>query len=238
MITVPGVEKFDISAVVANPLNVLLAVENGVTAELAGAIIFIWREPGIYEVHTNFRKSARGRFALDASIAAYHWMFTHTDCVTLLTRVPAFNRAAEWFCAKVGATREFERKAVWPTKNGPVDMSYWSLRYDDWVRKADGLVESGHMFHVKSEQEYARLGEVFPGHPEDQYHDRMAGACTEMIYGGQLDKAIILYNRYAQFAGYPPIRLIARDPLVIDTGDAVLQVLEHDFKLILCRSAQ
>jgi hypothetical protein len=222
--------KIDVSGLIADQRNVLLMAEGG-------GIIFAWHEPGIYEVHTNFLKSHRGRNAVRASLAAYRWMFTHTDCMMLLTRVPAFNKAAHSFCLMVGAVRNFDREKIWPTDDGLVDVAYWSLHFDTWVHQTDPLVESGHAFHVKCEQEYARLGKVFPGHPEDEFHDRMAGACCEMIYGGQPDKGIILYNRYARFAGYPGVSLIARDPLVIDTGDAVLQVMDHDFKAIIIRDA-
>jgi hypothetical protein len=175
--------------------------------------------------------------ALAVSLAAYRWMFTHTDCMTLLTRVPAFNKAAAWFCAVVGATKEFERKAVWPTKDGKVDMSFWALRYDDWVRKTPELIESGKAFHVKLDSEFARHGvERNDAHEDDEAHDRYVGVCAETVYGGEPDKAIILYNRWANFAGYKMISKVARNPLILDIGDAVLQVLDgNTFKVLKAR---
>lgn len=203
-----------------------------------GGILFTQQEPGFYEVHTNFLKAFRGRYAIDASLAAYRWMFTHTECMALMTRVPAFNRAAAKFCAIVGATREFERKAVWPTKDGLVDMSYWALRYDDWLRKTPGLVASGAAFHVKLDEEFARHGVSAPRHADEECHDRYVGACVEMVYGGQPEKGVTLYNLWARFAGYKPVTLLSKTPLVIDIGDAVLQVINgDDFKAILCRES-
>jgi hypothetical protein len=235
LITVPGIETIDVTLLITDPRNVFLMAGGG-------CIGFCIQDPGqelsqippvfTYEVHTNFLPEHRGRHALRASLAAYRWMFTHTDCMALQTRVPAFNKAAEWFCAFVGATREFDRKAVWPTKDGPVDMSFWSLRYDDWVRKTPALNASGHAFHERLEAERIRHGVQNPLHPDEDCHDRHVGACVETMYGGQPEKAVTLYNRWAQFAGYGVIALVARSPLVVDIGDALLQVGDGNFKVI------
>ncbi len=227
----PGQPAMDAGPLLENANNVLLACDGG-------GIIFAMHEPGIYEVHTNFMKAYRGHYAIAASLAAYRWMFTHTDCMTLLTTVPAFNKAADRFCAIVGATKEFERKEHWPTSEGFIPSSFWSLRYDDWLRKTDALVASGHEFHERLDAEFVRHGVTNrQAHKDEDCHDRNVGAAAEMIYGGQPEKAVILYNRWARFAGYGPIALIARNPLMIDIGDAVLQVLDHSFKAIKCRSS-
>jgi Protein of unknown function (DUF2824) len=223
-ISIPDQEKFDASGLLSDPRNVLLMAPGG-------GIMFCQQEPGIYEVHTNFLPGYRGRMAINISKMAYQWMFMHTDCMILQTRVPAFNKAADLFCKIVGATKEFERKSVWPTKTGDVDMSFWSLRYEDWVRKAN-VQEAGHAFHQKLESERIRHGVDEPLHADDECHDRYVGACVEMIYAGQPEKAIVLYNRWARFSGYGQISLVAKSPLVIDIGDALLQVGDKDFKVI------
>lgn len=203
-----------------------------------GGIIFIQDEPGIYEVHTNFLKSHRGLHAIKVSLAAYRWMFTHTDCMALQTRVPAFNESALTFCRLVGATKEFERKSVWPTAIGPVDMSSWSLRYEDWVRQTPDLMKSGRTFHDRLAQEFARHAVTEPHHADEDCHDLHVGACFEMVFGGQPEKAVILYNRWARFAGYGQIALIAKNPLMLNIGDAILQVVGSDnFKVVKCLSA-
>lgn len=225
LISVPGIETIDVAALITDPRNVFLMADGG-------CIAFCIQEPGLYEVHTNFLPEHRGRGAIHASFAAYRWMFTHTDCMALQTRVPAFNKAAAWFCAAVGATKEFERKAVWPTKDGPADMSFWALRYNDWVRKTPSLNASGRAFHQRLEAERIRHGVQEPQHADEDCHDRYVGVCVEMIYGGQPEKAVALYNRWAAFAGYGAIALIARSPLVIDIGEALLQVGHDDFKVI------
>lgn len=231
LITVPGIETIDVKPLITDPRNVFLLTKGG-------CIAFCIQEPGLYEVHTNFLPEHRGRNAIRASLAAYRWMFTHTDCMALQTRVPAFNKAAARFCAIVGATREFERKAVWPAKDGPVDMSFWSLRYEDWVRKTPTLDVPGHAFHARLEAERIRHGVQNPLHADDDAHDHYVGACVETVYGGQPEKAVALYNRWAVFAGYGVIALVARSPLVMDIGDALLQIGDGDFKVIKFKEAQ
>jgi hypothetical protein len=197
-----------------------------------GCIAFCRDEPGIYEVHTNFLPEYRGRNALRSSIAAYRWMFTHTDCMILQTRVPAFNVAADLFCRLVEATKQFTRQAVWPTDKGLVDLAFWQFPYADWIRRTPSINMSGRRFHEKLESERIRHNLEHPLHADEECHDRYVGACVEMVYAGQPDKAVVLYNRWASFAGYGKISLIARSPLVVDIGDAVLQILDQDFKVL------
>jgi hypothetical protein len=225
-VTVPGISiPLDMTPLVMDTHNFFLMAPGG-------CIVFIRDEPGIYEVHTNFLPEYRGRNALRASRAAYRWMFTRTDCMILQTRVPAPNVAADLFCRLVGATKDFVRPKVWPTVNGMVDLAFWTLHYADWVRRDGSVSASGHAFHVKLESERIRHNLEDPLHPDEECHDRYVGACVEMIYGGQPDKAVILYNRWAGFSGYGKIALIARSPMVLDIGDAVLQVLDHDFRVL------
>jgi hypothetical protein len=227
-ISKPGIEKFDVTDVVTNPANVLLMAQGG-------GIIFWQHQPGVYEVHTNFLPKFRGRHAIRASLAAYRWMFTHTDCTVLVTRVPAFNDAAALFCRLVGATKMFVRHAMWPTVEGMADVTFWSLTYDEWLRRTPAVMESGRAFHAKLDAEFERHGITRAAHPDEDCHDLYVGACVETIYGGQPEKAVALYNGWAQLAEYGCIGLIARNPLIIDIGDALIQVLDHDFKVIKCR---
>lgn len=193
------------------------------------------QEPGIYEVHTNFLDKFRGRNAIRASLAAYRWMFTHTDCMVLLTKVPEDNKAAAQFCRIVGATREFERKKIWPTKDGLIDLSFWALRYDDWIRKTPSLKESGKRFHDRLDAEYTRLKFEQPLHEDEDCHDLYVGICAEMIFAGQPEKGVILYNRWADFSGYGRIKLVSINPLMIDIGEALLFVKQDTFTVLQVR---
>ncbi len=220
--------EIDVSGLLANPANVLLMADGG-------GIIFSQQEPGIYEVHTSFLAEHRGRNAIRASLEAYRWMFTHTDCMILQTKVPAFNKAAEKFCKIVGAIREFDRRDVWLTEHGPVNMSYWSMKYEDWLRQTPALMESGRAFHKRLDEEMERHGVTEENHPDEDCHDLYVGVCAEMIYAGQPEKAVVLYNRFARFSGYAPISLISKSPMLIDISSAILQVTNDTFKVIKAR---
>lgn len=229
----PG--QLDVTTHLTDPRNVLLMAQGG-------GILFFWHDAGVYEVHTNFlkpdreRRQEQGPIIRDTCLAAYRWMFTQTDCVTLLTRIPDHNRAAAVFSPLVGWVKEFEREAVWPTVEGDlVDMAFCAIRYDDWVRKTPELMQSGRWFHQRLHEELARKGHVEEQHPDDDAHDLHVGACIEMVRGGQLEKAVFLYNRWARFAGYGLMQLVSQTPAVIDIGNALLQITGDSFKVILVR---
>jgi len=182
----------------------------------AGAIFFAQHDPGIFEVHTHFLKPWRGQFAIEASLAAYRWMFTHTDAMTLLARAPDCWPQVSRFCEAVGATFEFSRPDIWPGPDGLSNCAFYALRYDDWVKQTDALEQSAAGFPLESISRYV-------------------GAFIEMMYGNQPDKAVILYNRFARFGGFPSVALLARDPIIIDIGTAVLQIGEGTFKVLKVR---
>jgi|SRR5580692_118136 hypothetical protein len=226
-----GLSSFDLSPLLADKRNVLLMADHG-------GMVFHWQALGVYQVHTNFLKVPRGysgpgTYVLNACRAAYRWMFTHTDCVTLLTLIPAHNRAAAMFAPMAGWTKEFERTAVWPSvEDGLVNMSFLALRYDDWVRKTPELMLSGRDFHDQLEREFERHGAQDKKHPDEGCHDLHVGACYEMIRGGQLDKAVILYNRWAQFAGYGSIEIVSHNPVVLNIGTCLIQIYGDTFKVL------
>lgn len=228
-ISIPGVETLDATALVANPLNVLMMSEGG-------GIIFVKQEPHIYEVHTNFLPKFRGRHAIRASLAAYRWMFCRTDCELLQTRVPAFNKGAELFCKLVGARLEFERKGAWPMREGPAaDLKFFTLSIRDWIWRTPSLAESGVRFHRRLDEERLRHGVTEENHPDDPAHDVAVGACAEMVYGGEPEKGAYFFNAWARFAGYGMISIVSRNPILIDIGNAVLQVEDQSFKVLLVK---
>lgn len=228
-------DAVDVGPLIENPDHVLLMADGG-------GVLFIAQEVGVYQVHTAFVKPdratqiKRGAFTGDVSRAAYRWMFTHTIAWNLQTYIPGFNRAATIFAPLAGWQKEFERKEIWPDRDGVKwDVTFWMLRYDDWVRKTPDLMASGRWFHERLDEQLARFGKTEPHHADEDCHDLHVGACVEMIYGGQYEKAEVLYNRWATFAGYGPIKFVSRSPLIFDIGDAVLQITEQDFKVIRCR---
>ena len=234
LISIPGNAAFDATAIVADQRNVLLMADGG-------GILFIQHEPGIYEAHVNFLKAHRRQNAVDATIAACRWMFTHTDCLTLLARAPATNPSVGRLCEAIGAIKEFSRYEIWPLQGGKFsDVDFWALRYEAWIIKSnieDWFVEKGIIFHKKLDEEFKRLGGVWKNAPNgDCAHYLYSGAWIEMIYGGQPEKAVILYNRWARWAWRGTISLVSRDPVIVDIGDAVLMFGEKDFKVLKART--
>ena len=214
-------EKIDATDLVFELRNHFLIAHGGVLA-------FIFQEPGVYEVHNNFLKEHRGRNAFKETFAAIKWMFTRTDCMILHTKVPAFNKAAGLLALAVGGVKDFVRCGVW---NGS-DVSYWSLKYADWLKKTPSLIESGRTFHKDLDVQLLDHG-VTDNHPDEDCHDLYVGACIETIRY-QPEKAVTLYNRFARFAGYEPISLVSKDPLIIDIRSAILLV-EDNFRILKCR---
>jgi hypothetical protein len=234
-VLMPGQDAIDFSDFVADPRNVILMNEAG-----TAGIAFHCQEPGVFECHTAALPEARGADALAFAKAAVAFMFTATDCMELLTKCPAHNRPAEALAKAVGGALDFEREAAWPTEHGPVAVRYYALRYHDWAKAADLLPTLGEWFHDRLEAENARLGIPDELHDDDSAHDRHVGAAVAMILAGQPAKGVILYNRWARFAGYGFATLMNLDPLVVDIGSHVLRVHPNtpNFEVMACRQEQ
>jgi hypothetical protein len=221
-VAIPGVDYLDLTTMVANWRNVFLRAPGGVMAA-------VWQEPNVYEVHVNFLEDFRGLSAIRALQQACHFMFTQTDAMELLTKVPVSNPAALGACRATHWQFDFQRKDGWTTHDGKVvNCEYWSLRYPQWMKTAKGLEEKGKWFHDRLFEELAKIGVEHKEHP-DPSHDRAVGATVEMILGGQIDKGLILYSRWARFVGYPVMQLVSMAPLVLDCGEALLFVQNGDF---------
>lgn len=229
-----GIERIDVAPILEDRRNVLLIAGGG-------GILFCWHEPNCYEVHTNFIRPDRatlshGLYVLKCSLAAYRWMFTRTDCTVLLTKIPKHNRAALRLAPVAGWVTEFERKSAWPSvDSGLVDMAFCAIRYDDWIRRTTDLALRGRQFSERLGDEIKRHGHGHE-HIQDDAHDLHSGALVEMIIGGQFEKAVILYNRWARFAGYRQIELVSAIQRLINIGNALLQFQEDgSFKALLVR---
>lgn len=225
---VGGFGPLDLSATVANPANVLLMGQGG-------GLMFIQLEPGLYEVHTQFLPDARGQNALTAVLDALRWMFTRTDCVEVVTRVPDGNAAAAALVKRINGELQFHRPNVWQAPTGLVGVKYYSKTLASWVRDTDSLNEIGDWFHEKLAAVKVASGALAPIHEDDDAHDRYVGAAAEMIVNGQVVKGINFYNRWARFAGYASISVVATNPIVIDIQDALVAVRGSDFEVLLCR---
>ncbi len=118
-VTIPGIDVLDLSPVVADKRNHLLKATDGF-------FLATYEAPGVLEVHTQFFPWAKTKQTVaDAFEAARYGL---SVCNELITRVPQNNRAADWLARRVGFKHWFTNKAVWPTANGLVDLTFYRLQ--------------------------------------------------------------------------------------------------------------
>lgn len=221
----PGQGELDLGELVRNPAHVLLV-------EGDAALLFVQLEPCVYEVHTQALSSARGAPLVALVHKALHWMFTRTDAMEVWTQVPEGNKGALGLVRAIQGEREFTRSKVWPTRSGPVDSTYYSMRVGRWIRTSPLLELRGWEFHEALVAKKRALGHTEPLHEDDSYHDRMVGATWDMFVGGQVDKAATLYNRWARIAGYATISLLSRAPVIVDIQDSILALSDDGFHVV------
>lgn len=235
-IAMPGQKYLDCTGLVADLRNVALMCDEG-------GILAHWQEPGVYEIHTQFTEKYRGVGAIKTVREMISWLFVNTPAMELQTKIPEVNKAALGLVRAINGKLEFEREGVWPLADGKFcRMDYYTLRYQDWLYAgwAMGLMaQVGEWFHTRLDAGKVAFLAAPESHGHDPSHDVNVGATVEMIFAGQVDKALTLYNRYARFAGYAEISLISSNPLVINIQDAALLVDQkmRDFEVLACRTA-
>ena len=212
----------DLTSITANPNNYVLMGEYG-------GVVFTQHQPGLYEAHTQVLPAGRGEWTVRMVEDALHYMFTRTDAVEIVTRVPKGNFAARALVKAIHGSLEFRMEKGWVIRDEVVFADVYALRIQDWTKHAKRLVAKGQLFHERLEVEYKRLGRDEPSHPEDLVHDRYVGLAAEMLGNGQAIKGVIFYNRWASIAGYVPIRIVTEHPLVIDIQDALIMVRDDSF---------
>jgi hypothetical protein len=225
LVTFDGMQSIDIGPHVGVNGNVLLTTPHG-------GFLFIRQEPGVYQLHTFFRKEGRGRHALLAAHDAADFMFVQTDCLEILTVAPDDNHLAHP-PRHMGFVQDFRRDDLFVRNGISIGASFYALRYPDWIRRATWLEGLGKTFHDRLD---ARTKRDDP-HADDAEHDKRVGACCAMIGAGQVGKACLLYNRWAMFAGYMPILIESEDPLILDMGESRLKITDDrtDFEVLPCQ---
>lgn len=214
----------DLTNFVANPNNVCLVGEHG-------SVIFQKHQPGVYEFHTCVFPEGRGQWMLDGARCAFRWMFTKTDAFELMTKCPDGNLASKAGARAVGCIQSFRTGPVWPTENGLIPVDVWTMVIQHWVKNTPELAEIGKIFHDKLHEKYEKMGKTEPLHDEDDMHNRHVGAIAEMILNGQVNKAVLFYNRWAVMSGYQSISIASYEP-VIDIFESKLRVRDGDFEIV------
>lgn len=218
-------DSIDMTPVMESPDVVALYGEHG-------GQVYQRLQPGLFEAHSAFRPEGRGEWALAATQQTLKWVFTRTEAVEIVTRVPAGNLAARALAKAIGGTHDFTLPAGWVKDGKPISADVFSLTIQGWMKSAPDLPSRGKWFHGRLNAEFDRLGISEPPHDDCSVHDRYVGAACEMIFGGQPDKACIFYNRVAGLAGWHPIFIERYDPLVVNIGSAILVMRGDDFVVV------
>lgn len=222
-----GPAVLDLQPVLSAPQNVAL---QALGPEPFGGWVFHMMMPGVYEAHTLFPPEGRGRRLFAASREALRWMFTETDALELVTKCPDDNPGARMLGGLLGFRERFRREGAWAPGVG---VSYRVHSVDDWFIRDPECLAAGRAFHAQLKAAEQAAGVTLRDHPEDETHDRAAGATALMIHAGQVTKGVAFYNRWATFAGYPGIAMVG--PNVIDMHEAVIEVRGGALRVLLWR---
>lgn len=209
----PVPEDLDPSVLVSDLRNVLLMCDTG------GALFVALDELGTsLELHTQFLPEGRGRPVVAFMHQALEYVFTHSPCVEVVTKVPVHNHAARALAHHFRFDLDAVRADSWRLDEAGAtsDIEFYGYRWSDWIRHSPLLAAQGATFHTRLDSECERLGLPHAVHASELWHDRVVGATLATAYGGHVDKALILYNRWARFAGYTPVRLVTRLPMVVE----------------------
>jgi hypothetical protein len=212
--------EIDLTEVLKNPNTLVLLGEHG-------GVMFHRHMPGIWVAHTQVLPEGRGPWATLMAQACMHALFTCTEATELLTMCPKGNIGAKAMARQLGLRYEFTKRLGWTMNGEVVPVEWYGIRIQDWMATAPGLSERGHWFHEKLEKQMALLGKQEPQHDDDLAHDRYVGAAYEMAKGGQPEKGVFFYNRWASLSGYAPIYIAQDKPLTVNIGNARIIIRDN-----------
>lgn len=226
-----GTERLDVSSQIADKRNVFLFGDNG-------GVGFLYTQPGVYEAHTQVLPSARGAWTRAMTEACVRYMFTRTDAYDITTRVPVGHIAAKAAAEAQGMRHEFTRPDGVVFQDRIVDCHVMSFRVQDWVARTSALAETGQWLHDRLAAEAERLSIADEGHEPDLNHNQYVGAAVEMMFGGQCQKAVSLYNRWVTAARHlrdgklQHVALVSETPPTVRFDIGLLQFSDNDVKVI------
>lgn len=203
----------DLSPFVLNPAVVCLEAEHG-------AFLLVPILPQVYELHTMWMKAGRGKAFFAHAAEMFRYVFTRTDALEIVTKVPDGNRAAAVASTVTGFRERFHRAGI----------SFRSLDAETWALRSEACLEEGERFHSVMEAAGAL------SHDEDSVHDHVVGAALLIAYEGNLVKGIDFFNAWSAFAGYATIDLVG--PNLIDVRDAIIEVRDGRVGVLRCQSVE
>lgn len=219
----------DLTGLAADPRHVALTGQHGMA-------LFLNCQPGLYEMHIAALPMGRGSWAVEMAHSAVHWLFAHTDAVEVWMRAPQADAMARPLAQALGATFEGVNRSGWIAQGVPAPCDIFSLKIQDWIRFAPGLIEAGRSFCESVNAEWARAERPFA---LDFTLDalRHLGAAVEMLRGAQPFKGAIFYARYAAMMNFLPIEIASVDPVIISLNGDFFEMHGKHFFLINTKSS-
>lgn len=221
-------QPLDLTALIQSPSNLFLSHDWFYA-------IFIAVQPGIYEVHTQISPDHPPADVVASANALLHHIFTQTNCIEVMTRVPDINTQALKLVKATGFNFQFRVTRGWQNGDEVEACDIHSIDLATWMARAPNLIEAGEEFHRQVDEACDVAGMARSEHPDDANHNRFAGAAFEMIKGGQVGKGVLMYNRWAAMGGYRPIAPISLSPLVVHIGDMALRVHDDKLEVLKCQ---
>lgn len=222
-----GDGPIDLTGLLANPANLAGVTEHGGFVAVAQGF-------GRYEVHSLFLPSRRAGETVQAMRAAVDYIFSASDAMELVTKVPDANRAAAGLAQLAGFLPLFTMPIPW-TGGQQVPVTCLSLSVDRWALRSAVTLQLGGWFHAAQAAAKAQAQSTLGTHDDDDTHDRMAGAAILMVRAGQPRKATDVYNRWATLAGYVPVVLLREHPIVMDLDGIVVEARGSEMEVLTCR---
>jgi hypothetical protein len=225
-----GAGELDLSGFTRPPENFAFEFEHG-------GIIFQKLEHGVYEGHSMFLPEGRGERVKEAMAESIRWMFARTDCLEIVTKCPDANKATIGAARNMGFTKGFRLDRGWPLPDGEYGgVECMRLTLAKWIERDEMVEPAGHWFHERLEELTTEAGKPIPKHYDEPAHNRAVGASVLMFQAGNALKGATSYNLWARIAGFPVIRVLSINPVVIDMDQAVVGIADGDMEVLLCRS--
>jgi hypothetical protein len=224
-----GSGELQLDGILSDPGNIGLQCDHG-------GFVIHRLEPGVYECHSMFLPEGRGGNAAGAMAETLHYLFTATDCCEALTKVPDGNAAALGAARALGFTKAFRLENGWPNPDGTFSgVDCWRLPIWKWIEKDGDAEKAGAWFHERLEELTREAGKTIPVHYEEPAHNRAAGAAVLMYRAGNPVKATNIYNSWARFAGFPQVKLLSINPVILDMDQVVIGVSGDNMEVLKCR---
>lgn len=217
----------DLTPMIEDPANLAFVTPHG-------GFVAVALGSGRYDVHSLFLVEGRGAEACTAQVEALSYMFAATDATELRTTVPTSNRAAAAFAKRAGFEVRFTSFVPW-VAGATQQADCCGLSIDRWALRSTETRALGLWFHEVLADAKAAAGSEVPAHPDDPVHDAMVGAVVRLVLSGNPEKAVRLYNVWAQCAHYQSIELLRVRPIVLDVRDAILEAGPLGVEVLLCR---